>query len=71
MKFDCYLSITCGAEEGLKKNISEALALENIKAEVNFYRITDTEADDLGLKGSPSVLINGEDIQPSDLSGFS
>ena len=71
MKFDCYLSITCGAEESLKKNISEALALENIKAEVNFYRITDTEADDLGLKGSPSVLINGEDIQPSDLSGFS
>jgi hypothetical protein len=38
---------------------------------VNFYRITDDEADIKGLKGSPSVLIDGVDIQPADIIGFS
>jgi hypothetical protein len=71
MKIDCYLSLLCGAEKDLRENILSALTLEEIKAEMNFYRIDDSEALDLGLRGSPSILINGEDIQPAEDKGFS
>lgn len=71
MMIDCYMSFGCGSEEDLRDNISKALTLERVKAEVNFYRITDDEADIKGLKGSPSVLIDGVDIQPADIIGFS
>ena len=71
MKIDCYMSLKCGSENALRENISKALELEGISAEVNFYRITEDEARSLGLKGSPSVLIDGRDIQPVDMEGFS
>jgi hypothetical protein len=71
LKIDCYLSLTCGAEDSLKINIHEALALEGFEAEVNFYRIDDEKACFMGLRGSPSVLINHEDIQPANVTGFS
>lgn len=71
MKIDCYMSSRCGSENALRENISRALELEKSSAEVNFYRITEDEARSLGLKGSPSVLINGKDIQPIDIEGFS
>lgn len=47
------------------------MALEEVKAEMNFYRIDESEALDLGLRGSPSIYINGEDIQPAEEKGFS
>ncbi|BCB97047.1 hypothetical protein JZK55_19690 [Dissulfurispira thermophila] len=71
MKIDCYMSLRCGSEDALRENISKALELEDISADVNFYRITDEKAKNLGLRGSPSVLINGKDIQPVDITGFS
>lgn len=71
MKIDCYLSTGCSSEEALKKNIAKSLELEGLKAQVNFKRITNTEAEKLGLKGSPSILVNGKDIQPIDIKGFS
>jgi len=71
MKIECYMSSGCGSGEALKKNIFKALELEGVTADVNFYRINDEEAKSLGLKGSPSVLINGRDIQPVNISGFS
>ena len=71
MRIDCYVSLTCGAEEGLRVNISQALEMEGLQAEVYFYRINDMQAATLGLRGSPSVLIDGKDIQPADVAGFS
>lgn len=71
MKIDCYMSISCGAENGLRENISRALTLEGLSAEVKFHRINDMQAAALGLCGSPSVLIDGKDIQPADVTGFS
>ncbi len=71
MKIDCYLSLSCGAENDLREVISRALALEEVRAEVNFYRIDEREARHLGLRGSPSIRINGEDIQPVEETGFS
>lgn len=71
MKIDCYMSLACGAEEALRKVIQEALALEGMDAEVAFRRIDEREALRLGLRGSPSVLINGQDVQPAGIEGFS
>ena len=71
MIFDCYMSKGCVSEADLRKNLSEALRLEGIQADLNFYRIDDTEAANLGLRGSPSILLDGQDIQPAEVAGFS
>ena len=71
MKIDCYLSLMCNSENDLRENIFKALDSEDLKADLNFYRVDDMEASSLGLKGSPSVLINCENIQPVDMTGFS
>jgi hypothetical protein len=71
MKIDCYLSEGCASETILRENLNQALELEAVEAQVNFRRITDAEAEDLGLKGSPSVLINGKVVQPTNVQGFS
>ena len=71
LKIDGYLSQGCQSEEALKKNISAAIEREAIEAEVNFYRINDDEASSLGLSGSPSVFINGKELQPLGTAGFS
>ncbi len=65
------MSMKCASEKELRKNIEKALGELGIEAEVNYYRITDEEAEKLGLKGSPSIFINGKDIQPAQVRGFS
>ena len=71
MQIDCYISEKCGSEEALRKNIREALKLEGVEVKVNISVIDDAKADALGLKGSPSVYIDGKEIQPVDIVGFS
>ena len=71
MKIDCYLSPDCGSEEGLRENIIHALKAEQVEADVIFHRINDEKATTLGLSGSPSVFVDGEELQPLGLIGFS
>jgi len=71
LKIDCYLSLGCASEGGLKTNIALALEKEGLQAKVNFYRINDAEALSRGLSGSPSVFINGKELQPTGTVGFS
>ena len=71
IKIDCYLSPTCASEDSLMENIKKAIEDQGIEAEIKFYRISEEEAQKLGIRGSPSVLINGRDIQPANVSGFS
>jgi hypothetical protein len=71
MKIDTYLSLSCVAENDLRENIFKALMLEEARAEVNFHRIDEKEANRLGLRGSPSIRINGKDLQPIETAGFS
>ena len=52
-------------------NIATALERDGIKADLNFHRLNDYEASSLGLSGSPSVFINGKELQPSGTVGFS
>jgi hypothetical protein len=70
MKIECFLSLACGSEESLRANLGEALALEGIEAEIVMRRIDDPLARALGLRGSPSVLIEGRDIMPAPVDGF-
>ncbi len=71
MRVDCYISLGCTSEEALRENLERALELEAAEAEVNFHRLSDAEAERLGLRGSPSVLMDGRDILPGEISGFS
>jgi hypothetical protein len=71
MNIDCYLSHSCGSEEALRDNITQALIFEKVKAEVNFNIIDDERAMALGISGSPSVFVNGKEIQPQRTVGFS
>jgi acylphosphatase len=71
MKIDCYISLGCTSEKTLKENITQALNLQGVDAEVQFHRISEEEAVEIGLKGSPSILSNGVDIMPGEISGFS
>jgi len=71
MKIDCYLSPGCGSEEALRENITRALAIEKVEAELRLHRIDDDKAMALGLSGSPSVFINGKELQPQGVVGFS
>jgi hypothetical protein len=71
MKIDCYISLGCTSEKTLKENINQALKLEAVDAEVHFHRINDVEAERIGVRGSPSILINGTDIIPGETAGFS
>ena len=68
---DCYLSNLCMSKNSLMDNIQMALEIDTLHADVNFYRITDEEAAELGLKGSPSIVINGNVFQPIETDGFS
>jgi len=71
MRIDGYVSLGCASEAALRENIGKALELEAVEADVNFHRIDDAEAERLGLRGSPSVLIDGKDILPGEIPGFS
>jgi len=71
MKIDCYFSVGCSSSVVLKENLTGALAAESIEAQVNYLRIDDEEAERLELKGSPTILIDGTDPFPSEISGFS
>jgi len=71
MKIDCYISQGCGSEEALKENIARALESDKIRAEVVIHRISDEKAAELKLSGSPSVFIDGKELQPQGIAGFS
>jgi hypothetical protein len=70
IKIDCYISEGCASEDGLRKNIADALEQKSLEAEVAFHRINEMEANELGLRGSPTVLINGVDILPGETPGI-
>jgi hypothetical protein len=71
MKIDCYLSHGCGSEQILRENLAQALTSERAQAEVNWHRIGDEQATTLGLSGSPSIFIDGKEVQPQGSVGFS
>ncbi len=61
LKIDIFTSETCGSYYQLRENIEKALAELRIEAEVNYRTVYYDDAVSLGIKGSPSVWINGKD----------
>jgi len=62
MKIDCYLSEHCGAYHQLRENIDRALAETGLSAAVAFHTIEYDDAVVRGIKGSPSIWVNGKDL---------
>ena len=71
MNIDCYISQGCGSEEALKSNIAHALEAEKSYAEIGINRISNEKASELKLSGSPSIFIDGKELQPQGVVGFS
>jgi alkyl hydroperoxide reductase subunit AhpF len=71
LEIDCYLSQGCQSEKALRISIAAAVEREGKKAKVNVYRIYADEAMSRGLSGSPSIFINGKELQPLGTAGFS
>lgn len=70
LKIEVYMNMSCTSESQLRDNISRALELEGVTAEVTYQRLTDEEARKLDLRGSPTIRINGEEVQPLPQGGF-
>ena len=57
--------------KALRENIPQALLIENTEADVTFNIISIEKAISIGLSGSPSVFVDGKEIQPQGTVGFS
>ncbi|HET6364213.1 MAG TPA: thioredoxin family protein [Nitrospirota bacterium] len=61
LKIDVYMSETCGSYHQLREYLVLALAELRIRAEVTYHTVYFDEAVNQGIKGSPSIWINGKD----------
>jgi len=62
MRIDCYLSEHCGSYHRLRENIDRALAESNLQTTVEYHTVLYDDAVKLGVKGSPSIWVNGKDL---------
>lgn len=60
----------CPSWQTARDNLSAALAALGVDAEVVLTRVeTDAQAEGLGFAGSPSILVGGEDLFPTEGAG--
>ncbi len=64
MKIECFFFEGCPSTEKLKENIRQALLQEGMEAEVSFRVLSHEEAERLGIGGSPTVWVDGIDLEP-------
>jgi hypothetical protein len=69
MKVECFFSQGCGSKERLRENLERAIIEEGIEAEVSFQEVSAQEAQRLGIGGSPTVPVDGRDIEPGTQPG--
>ncbi len=65
MKIDCYLSEHCSSYHELTERIGRVLGELGLTADVKFHTIYYEDAVSLGITGSPTIRINGRDIEES------
>lgn len=63
MKIQCFVSQGCASREALEANIREALRLEGMEAQVSLSVLSEEEAKRMGIPGSPTVLVEGKDLE--------
>jgi len=64
MKIQCFFAKGCGSKGQLQENIQRALLEEGIEAAVSFRELSLEEAEELGIGGSPTVWVDGIDLEP-------
>ncbi len=71
LKVEVYFAPTCPTKAQVEKNLREALELEGVDAELTLEILPEDKAKELGFRGSPTILINGEEFQPLEMGGWS
>jgi hypothetical protein len=61
LKIDIYMSEGCGSYHQLRENLDRAIAELQAPAETVYHTVSYDEAISKGIKGSPSIWINGKD----------
>ncbi len=70
MKIECFMLENCGSYHQLRKSIDRALAELNMTADVSYTAVSYEEAVSRGMKGSPTIRINGKDIDDGGSPGI-
>lgn len=65
----CLYYPECASHEVLPNRLAQAVEAEGAQAEVEHRIVTLEEGQSLGMKGSPTVLINGADILEGTAEG--
>jgi hypothetical protein len=68
LRIDIYMSEFCGSHLELRENTDRALAELCLQADVNYHMVSYDDAVRQGVKGTPSIWINGKDVFQSDIS---
>ena len=61
IQIDIYMAEVCGSYHQLRQNLDAALADLKTPADVVYHTVSYEEAMDKGIKGSPSIWMNGKD----------
>jgi hypothetical protein len=61
MKIDVYISEICGSYYELRDNLDRAVSELRLDAAVEYHTVYYDDAIAKGIKGSPSIWINGQD----------
>jgi galactitol-specific phosphotransferase system IIB component len=64
------MSEGCGSYHQLRENIEKALSELSVQADVSYHTVSYDEAIKLGLKGSPTIRINGRDLDEGGSPGI-
>ena len=60
----------CPSHEDALARLKKVLEEESVSAEIEIIEVvSDEQAAELGFMGSPSILVNGRDIDPDGLEG--
>jgi hypothetical protein len=70
VNIECYISESCSSLDQLKENMERAIQEGGFEADAVYHRISDEKAVELKLTGSPTILVNGNDIFPGGTPGF-
>lgn len=70
MNIECFMSEGCSSYHQLRENIDKALSELKVKADVSYHTVYYDEAVKLGLRGSPTIRINGKDFDEGSSPGI-
>lgn len=70
LRIDIYMSEICGSYHQLREHMDRALAELGMRAEITYHTVYYDEAISRGIKGSPSIWINGSDAFGGSAAGI-